>query len=50
MFMAANSPLIQPRLQLLVSQGAGILKPFPRILQRADSIKNLLCYASMVKA
>lgn len=31
MFMAANSPLIQQRLQLLVSQGAWILKPFPLI-------------------
>lgn len=41
MFMAANSPLIQPRLQLLISQDAWILKPFPPILQRAEIIKNL---------
>lgn len=34
MFMAANSPLIQQRLHLLVSQGTWILKPFPLLKGR----------------
>lgn len=40
--MAANSPLIQPRLQLLVSQGAWILKPFPLITTEGREHKNPL--------